>query len=75
METIFDMLNKTYDDKKKIYLDTFNKLKIEYDGIKKTIRHYTLEGLVTNYLSKLGEAIKDNNAENIEYCLKGILDW
>ena len=54
METIFDMLNKTYDDKKKIYLDTFNKLKIEYDGIKKTIRHYTLEGLVTNYLSKLG---------------------
>lgn len=75
METIFDMVNKTYDDKKKIYLDTFNKLKIEYDGIKKTIRHYTLEGLVTNYLSKLGEAIKDNNAENIEYCLKGILDW
>lgn len=75
METIFDMVNKSYEEKEKIYLDSFNKLNLEYDGIKKTIRHYTSEGLVTNYLNKLGEALNNQNADNIEYCLKGILDW
>ncbi len=75
METIFDMINKSYEEKEKIYLDSFNKLQIEYDGIKRTIIHYTTEGLVTNYLTKLGEAINNHNADNIEYCLKGILDW
>lgn len=75
METIFDMINKSYEEKEKIYLDSFNKLQIEYDGIKSTISYYTSEGLVTNYLNKLGEAINNHNADNIEYCLKGILDW
>ncbi|MCQ2583804.1 MAG: toll/interleukin-1 receptor domain-containing protein [Treponema sp.] len=75
METIFDIINDSYEEKKKVYLDAFNKLQIEYDGIKKTIRHYTSEGLVTNYLNKLGSAIESKNAGNIEYCLKGILDW
>ena len=69
------MINKSYEEKEKIYLDSFNKLQIEYDGIKRTIIHYTTEGLVTNYLTKLGEAINNHNADNIEYCLKGILDW
>lgn len=75
METIFDMINKSYEEKEKIYIDSFNKLQIEYEGIKKTIRHYTSEGLVANYLNKLGKAINNHNANNIEYCLKGILDW
>lgn len=55
--------------------ENFRGLKLEYEGIKNTIRKYTSDPNIVNYLNQLGEAITSGDIASIKYCLKGILEW
>lgn len=50
-------------------------LVLEYDGICNTIKSYTNDGNINNYLIKLGNAIQTNDLYAIKYCLKEIKNW
>lgn len=54
---------------------SFRELKLEYQGIKKTIEDYTHDGNITNYLAQLGEGINSGDMTKIKYCLNAILKW
>lgn len=54
---------------------SFRELKLEYQGVKKTIEDYTHDGNITNYLTQLGEGINSGDMVKIKYCLNAILKW
>ena len=56
-------------------MDVYKRLKIEFDGIDSTIREYTNNSYICNYLSKLEAAIESNDRELMLYCLKAIDEW
>lgn len=58
-----------------IFEDALNRLELEYEGIRKLIRRYTSEALITNYFSKLKQAINEGNLKNLKYCLSEINRW
>ncbi len=57
------------------YEKNFRELKLEYNGIRKTINDYTSDGNIINYLNQLDEGITDCDIDNIKYCLAAILEW
>lgn len=57
------------------YEKGFRELRLEYEGIKKTIEGYTSDANVVNYLNRLGEAITSEDVASIKYCLRCILEW
>ena len=56
-------------------MDVYKRLKIEFDGINSTIKEYTDDGYICNYLSKLETAIKTSDKELMLYCLEAIDKW
>ena len=58
-----------------VFEDALNRLELEYEGIRKLIRRYTSEALITNYFSKLKQAINEGNLKNLKYCLSEINRW
>ncbi len=56
-------------------MDVYKRLKIEFDGIDSTIRDYTGDGYICNYLNKLETAIETNDRELMLYCLGAIDKW
>ena len=58
-----------------IFEDSLNKLQLEYEGLRKTIRRYTLEGQITNYFVQLKKSMNQGNIKNIKYCLNEIKNW
>lgn len=58
-----------------IFEDALNRLELEYEGIRKLIRRYTSEALITNYFSKLKQAMDEGNSKNLKYCLSEINRW
>ena len=56
-------------------MDVYKRLKIEFDGINSTIREYSDDGYICNYLSKLETAIKTSDKELMLYCLEAIDKW
>lgn len=51
------------------------RLKLEYNGIKETIKEYTSESNIINYIEQLGEAIASSDIDSLNYCLSGISEW
>ncbi len=58
-----------------VFEDALNRLELEYEGIRKLIRRYTSEALITNYFSKLKQAMDEGNLKNLKYCLSEINRW
>ncbi len=58
-----------------VFEDALNRLELEYEGVRKLIRRYTSEALVTNYFSKLKQAMDEGNLKNLKYCLSEINRW
>ena len=56
-------------------MDIYKTLKIEFDGIDSTIKEYTDDGYICNYLNKLKDSIKTNDRELMLYCLEAIDKW
>lgn len=56
-------------------MDAYKHLVIEYQGIERLISRYTSEGLISNHVSKLGEAIETHDLETIRYTLEAIRNW
>lgn len=56
-------------------MDAFQKLKLEYPGIKSVIFRYSSHGMIANYVTGLGAAINDKNGEDLLYFLEKICDW
>jgi len=50
-------------------------LRLEYEGIRNTIREYTSDGNIINYLNQLELAISSVDLDSIKYCLSGINEW
>lgn len=55
--------------------DALERLEIEYEGIRRTVRRYISEGLISNYFEKLKQAISQKNIKTIKYCLSEINRW
>lgn len=60
---------------KNAFEDALAKLEIEYEGIRRTVRRCTSDGLITNYFEQLKQAINQHNIRNIKYCLSSINKW
>lgn len=58
-----------------VFEDALNRLELEYEGIRRLIRRYTSEALITNYFSKLKQAMDEGNLKNLKYCLSEINRW
>lgn len=58
-----------------VFEDALNRLELEYEGIRNLIRRYTSEALITNYFSKLKQAMDEGNSKNLKYCLSEINRW
>lgn len=56
-------------------MNNFQKLSIEYNGIRGTINEYTDDSFVMNHLNKLKESIENANYDVIEYTLSEIDKW
>ena len=56
-------------------MDIYKRLKTEFEGIKLTIKEYTDDGYICNYLDKLNNAIKTSDQELMIYCLENIDEW
>jgi hypothetical protein len=56
-------------------MDALKKLKLEYNGIKDTIKKYTSRGNVINHLNQLEIALNENDILAIRYCLKELTEW
>lgn len=56
-------------------MTAYKTLKLEFENFESTIKNYTSEPLINNLLSKLGQALKTDDAETIEYCLSAICQW
>lgn len=50
-------------------------LQLEYDGIYGTIKKYTSDPNIMNYLSKLKKGIEEKDYEIVRYSLEEIIDW
>ncbi|HHU53641.1 MAG TPA: hypothetical protein GXZ43_06165 [Clostridiaceae bacterium] len=55
--------------------DPYEILKIEFDGIRNTISHYTKDNLVLNYLEKMQIAIEENDFKKVLYFLDKLCVW
>ena len=60
---------------KNVFEDAINRLELEYEGLRKLVRQYTNEALITNYFSKLKSSLDEKNISNIKYCLKKKKKW
>lgn len=56
-------------------MNNFQRLAIEYDGIYGTMKNYSSDANLMNYLSKLKDAIAEANYDAIIYTLSGIDKW
>lgn len=56
-------------------MDSLKKLRLEYDGLRKTITDYTSEGNIINFLDGLKFNIKEEDFESITYYLNEICKW
>ena len=56
-------------------MNVYKQLLIEFDGIDATIKTYTHNGYICNYLNRLQEAIQNNDRESMLYCLDAISKW
>lgn len=56
-------------------MNNYQKLELEYDGIYGTIREYTTDSNVMNYLNKLKKSITEANYDSIKYTLSEIDKW
>ncbi len=56
-------------------MDIYRRLKTEFDGIDSTIKEYTDDGYICNYLNKLKDSIKTSDRELMIYCLEAIDKW
>ena len=53
-------------------MTSFERFKIEVDGIVKTIQSYSGESKISNFIEQLREAVNVGNKEKILYCLNRI---
>ena len=56
-------------------MNSFELLKIEYDGIYGTIKSYTKDSTIINYLSKLQQGINNLDYNIVKYSLEKIVQW
>lgn len=56
-------------------MDSYKKLKLEFNGISDTIQHYTDDANIVNYLSILNQALSTNDIEAVLYCIDEICTW
>lgn len=56
-------------------VDSYKRLKLEFQGIKDIISDYTDSRIINNYLLGLSEALNLDDSENILYYLNGICEW
>lgn len=56
-------------------MDSYKKLKLEFQGIKELIFDYTSHGIIGNYINGLEEALNTDNFENVLYYLNRICEW
>lgn len=56
-------------------MTSFERFKIEVDGIVKTIQSYSGESKISNFIEQLREAVNVGNKEKILYCLNRIQEW
>lgn len=56
-------------------MNAYTRLSLEYEGIVNTIRDYTEEPHLENYIKQLKYGIDTANYETIHYCLNGLLTW
>ena len=56
-------------------MDVLKRLKLEFDGIRKTIDDYTSTGNINNHLNQMEVALSDGNLEVIKYCLSELSNW
>lgn len=56
-------------------MNAFKRLSIEYEGINRTIKDYTSDSNICNYLKVLEQAVRNGEYETIKYCLDEIYAW
>ena len=56
-------------------MDSYKKLKLEFNGIKAVILGYTGDGSVRNYIEGMGAALDEDEVENVLYYLEQICVW
>ncbi|MCF7926811.1 MAG: hypothetical protein K9L74_04480 [Candidatus Izimaplasma sp.] len=56
-------------------MTTLQELKIEYEGILGTIKQYSKDPYVTNYLAKLKRAIQNEDLTEIKILLEKLDEW
>lgn len=56
-------------------MDSYKKLKLEFQGIKEVIFDYTSSGIIGNYINGLEKALNTDNFENVLYYLERICEW
>ena len=56
-------------------MNAYKRLQLEYDGIYGTIKKYTSESYIMNYLSKLKSAIDEPDYDTLMYSLSAIDKW
>ena len=56
-------------------MDSYKKLKLEFQGVKEIIFDYSSSGIIGNYINGLEKALNTDNFENVLYYLNGICEW
>lgn len=56
-------------------MDPYLELKYNFDGIKSILQNYTHEGMLTNYVLKLEEALRDNDLNAVKYFMNKTCEW
>lgn len=56
-------------------MDPYTELKYNFDGIKDILLQYSNKGIITNYVSKLKEALDTDDISAVKYFVKKISDW
>ena len=56
-------------------MNNYQRLSLEYDGIYGTIKKYTSDSIIMNYLDKLKVSIKNVDYDAIIYTLSNIDSW
>lgn len=56
-------------------MDSYKRLKLEFNGIKDVIEEYSSSGNVSNFLKGLQQALDTNEIDNVLYYLEEICKW
>jgi len=56
-------------------MNPYTELKYNFDGIKNILQEYTHEGILTNYVSKLEDALLNDDLDAVKYFLDKLSEW